>query len=194
MDTQTCSGVLVCLGAATLLCFEECRAVCADIYDGLRKPALDVRVPIRKPRFGIAHAGVYLHYVCKVKWFLWLLRKNRMWGFSGGYTAQRFTNCMAQLLCRGFLCQRRKIRKWDLFEYKSDFTLVRVTEPCRKQPAELWCLLPLLHSCGSSLPSTIKWHYQVMKLKRHVKFLLDISIYWEFPAPPPFLRLLGHFW
>lgn len=40
--------------------------------------------------------------MCKVKWFLWLLRKNRMWGFSGGYTSQRFTNCMAQLLCRGF--------------------------------------------------------------------------------------------
>lgn len=108
MDTQTCFGVLMCLGAAALSCFEECRAVHTDIYDALKKPALDVSVPIRKPRFGTAHAGVYLHYVCKVKWFLWLLRKNRMWGFSGGYTAQRFTNCMAQLLCRGFLCQRRK--------------------------------------------------------------------------------------
>ena len=31
-----------------------------------------------------------------------------MRGFSGGYTPQGFTNCMAQLLCRGFLCQGRK--------------------------------------------------------------------------------------
>lgn len=40
--------------------------------------------------------------MCKVKWFLWLLRKNRMRGFSRGYTPQRFTNRMAQLLCRRF--------------------------------------------------------------------------------------------
>lgn len=100
--------VLMFLEAVVLFWLEECRVVHAGIYDGLRKSALEVRVPIRKPHFSTVHAGIYLHYVCKVKWFLGLLRKNRMWGFSGGYTAQRFTNCMAQLLCRGFLCQRRK--------------------------------------------------------------------------------------
>lgn len=55
---------------------------------------------------GIQHLD--LHDVGQVKWLLRLFGKDGVRGLSRGHTSQRFTNGMAQLLCRGFLWQRRE--------------------------------------------------------------------------------------